>query len=142
MYDAIFWSNVIDSLVWPATLFGISLLFRVQILSLINRLKQLKGYGLDLYFGDKVPVFSPDDNAFHSLVLKPVTEEKLSVEKTELKKLPPEEQEASKKKAQTRLDDDIKRNGSRRGELFQNPDGSWSISWNVESLVKIGVKAG
>jgi len=39
----------------------------------------------------------------------------------------PEEQ--SKEAAQKRLDDDTKRVGYMRGELFQNDDGTWSIHW-------------
>jgi hypothetical protein len=35
----------------------------------------------------------------------------------------------SKEAAQRRLDEDTKRVGYVRGELFQNMDGSWSIHW-------------
>jgi len=38
-------------------------------------------------------------------------------------------EEQSKEAAQKRLDDDTKRVGYVRGELFQNEDGTWSIHW-------------
>ena len=38
-------------------------------------------------------------------------------------------EEQSKEAAQKRLDDDRKRVGYVRGELFQNDDGTWSIHW-------------
>ena len=38
-------------------------------------------------------------------------------------------EEQSKKAAQKRLDDDTRRVGYVRGELFQNEDGTWSIHW-------------
>jgi tetrahydromethanopterin S-methyltransferase subunit G len=38
-------------------------------------------------------------------------------------------EEQSKNAAQKRLDEDTKRVGYVRGELFQNEDGTWSIHW-------------
>ena len=38
-------------------------------------------------------------------------------------------EEQSKEAAQKRLDDDTRRVGYVRGELFQNEDGTWSIHW-------------
>jgi hypothetical protein len=38
-------------------------------------------------------------------------------------------EEQSKEVAQRRLDEDIRKVGYQRGELFQNEDGSWSIHW-------------
>ena len=38
-------------------------------------------------------------------------------------------EEQSKEAAQKRLDEDIRKVGYVRGELFQNEDGSWSIGW-------------
>lgn len=38
-------------------------------------------------------------------------------------------EEQSKEIAQSRLDEDTRRVGYVRGELFQNEDGSWSIAW-------------
>ena len=44
----------------------------------------------------------------------------------------------SQENAQKRLDEDTKRAGIQRGELFQLQDGSWAIHWNPSVTIDIG----
>jgi hypothetical protein len=139
MYESTFWADIISSLVWPITLFVILFLFRNQTKELIGRIIQIQYKELNFVFGDKVSVFSPIDNALHPII-EPTIKELPPSQKAEIPKLTPEEIEASKKRAQARLDEDTKKNGTQRGELFQLPDGRWAISWKAEATVRIGIR--
>ena len=142
MYDATFWSNIINSLVWPFAVLFILILFRVPIINLIYRIKNIKGPGFNVEIGDTIPYYDPTDKTLRTGILTPFPMETSRIEKLETKKLTPAEEEASKIRAQARLDDDTKKFGYQRGELIRHPDGRWAINWKVEAAVQLGIKSG
>jgi hypothetical protein len=51
-----------------------------------------------------------------------------------------DEIEQSRQRSLQRLEEDTKKAGVQRGELFQNKDGSWSIAFSAVRQCKIGIK--
>ena len=123
----------LGTLSWPIIALIVACIFRNPIVNLIARIKTAKWKDLVLEFGDKVPVYSPEDKKFHPVILKPepVTTFKPSEVKL-VSRLSEDEIEQSKQKAQKRLEEDTKRVGYQRGKLYQLDNGKWAISWDVE----------
>jgi len=145
MYNATFWSHVIGSLAWPVVVFVIIFIFRNQIKILLLHIKSASFLGFNFEFNDTVDVYSPVDKTMHTIKLEepssPIKpEEAPSGKKVEIQKLDANEIEASRKRAQERLDEDTKRVGYKRGELFQLPNGGWAIAWKAEATFRVGIK--
>jgi hypothetical protein len=129
MYDAEFWGEIIKSLIWPLTLIFLLLFFSNQVRELIRRIHTWKSPWGEFQFFQFGDVINPP------AVITPPPGETL-----ETKKLSPEEMEASRKRAQARLDEDTKKNGVQRGKLFQLSNGAYAVAWEASATVHIGIK--
>lgn len=133
----------LGTLSWPIIVLVIVCIFRLPISKLLANLKSAKWKDLILEFDDKVPVYSPEDNRFYSVILKsPLAPSSRGrgIEANIFGLLSDEEIEQSKQKARKRLEEDTKRVGYERGKLFQLDNGKWAIAWEVEASATIGLK--
>lgn len=115
--------------------------FRKPIANLIGRTRSAEGEGGKWKVNFDPEVDSIVSKPLHQII-KPASissEEKVyePTIKSDESRLSKEEIENSKRKAQKRLDEDTKKVGYQRGELYQLTDGSYGIKWSLNLSDKI-----
>lgn len=132
-----FWGTIISSFAWPVSLIVLVLIFKKELSVLIGSIKSIRSGPVEFQVGPgdvldlsaAVPQTAPTHQYIQVKSIPSAEAFGTPTVMVGAPKLSEEEIERSRQVAQRRLDEDTKRVGYQRGELFRRDDGVWAIRW-------------